>query len=71
MSLCSLEAQMKSGWRMFGLYAGKKIIGFMSLSKENDAFKLHHLAILPEYSHKGFDKQLLDYAKENIKYFNK
>ena len=70
-SLCSLEAQMKSGWRMFGLYAGKKIIGFMSLSKENDSFKLHHLAILPEYSHKGFDKQLLDYAKENVKYFNK
>ena len=54
---------------MYALYAGKKIIGYMSLSKEgDDVFKLHNLAILPEYRHKGFGKLLLDHAKEVVKF---
>ena len=50
------------------LYAGKKIIGYMSLSKESDdAFELHNLAVLPEYRHNGFGKLLLDHAKDVVK----
>lgn len=53
---------------MYALYAGKKIIGYMSLSKEgDDAYELHNLAVLQEYRHKGFGKLLLDYAKEVVK----
>lgn len=55
---------------MFALYAGKKTIGYVSLSKENDhTFKLHNLSVLPEYReyrHKGFGKQLLTFAKEKV-----
>lgn len=66
--LVFLENQMNWGWYMYALYAGKKIIGYMSLSKEgNDVFELHNLAILPEYRHKGFGKLLLDHAKEVVK----
>ena len=66
--LSFLETQKNWGWHMFGLYAGKKIIGYMSLSKESDdVYELHNLAVLPEYRHKGFGKLLLDYAKDTVK----
>ena len=40
----------------------------MSLSKEADkAYELHNLAILPEFRHNGFGKQLLDHAKETVR----
>ena len=68
--LSFLETQMKWGWHMYGLYAGKKIIGYMSLSKQDDnTYELHNLAILPEYRHNGFGKQMLDFAKETVKSF--
>lgn len=53
---------------MYALYAGKKIIGYMSLSKEGDnTYELHNLAVLPEYQHNGFGKLLLNYAKDTVK----
>ena len=69
MPLFFLETQMDWGWRMYGLYAGKKIIGYTSLSKskeEDGNFELHNLAILPEYRHRGFGKRMLDFAKESV-----
>lgn len=66
--LSFLETQMSWGWHMFGLYAGKKMIGYMSLFKENeDTFELHNLAVLPEYRHSGFGKLLIDQAKEVVR----
>lgn len=66
--LSFLETQQNWGWHMYALYAGKKIIGYMSLSKEsNDAYELHNLAVLPEYRHNGFGKRLLDHAKDIVK----
>ena len=53
---------------LISIFAGKKIIGYMSLSKESDdAFELHNLAVLPEYRHNGFGKLLLDHAKDVVK----
>ena len=66
--LSFLETQKNWGWQMYALYAGKKIIGYMSLSKESvDTFELHNLAVLPEYRHNGFGKLLLDHAKDVVK----
>ena len=66
--LSFLESQMSWGWHMYALYAGKKIIGYMSLSKEgDDILELHNLAVLPEYRHNGFGKLLLDYAGDAVK----
>ena len=68
MPLSFLEMQKNLGWKMYALYAGKKIIGYMSLSKESDdVYELHNLAVLPEYRHNGFGKLLLDYAKDAAK----
>lgn len=61
--LSYLQTQKEWGWRMFLLLAGRKIIGYVSLSEEGaGTFELHHLAVLPEYRHKGFGKRLLDHA---------
>lgn len=50
------------------LIPGGKLVGYMSLSKEGeDAYELHNLAVLPEYRHLGFGKQLLEHAKETVK----
>lgn len=65
--LSVLETQLSRGWHMYALYAGKKIIGYMSLSKEEDAFELHNLAVLPEYRHNGFGKLLLNHTKDAVK----
>lgn len=66
--LSFLETQKNWGWQMYALYVSKKIIGYMSLSKESDdAFELHNLAVLPEYRHNGFGKLLLDHAKDVVK----
>lgn len=66
--LCYLEAQMNWRWHMYALYADKKIIGYMSISKESDdIYQLHNLAVLPEYRHNGFGRLLLDYAKDTVK----
>ena len=66
--LCFLETQMNWGWHMYSLYVNKKMIGYMSLSKEgNGIYELHNLAVLPQYRHNGFGKILLDYAKDVVK----
>ena len=53
---------------MYALYAGKKIIGYMSLSQEEEnSLELHDLSVLPEYRHNGFGRLLLDYAKDIVK----
>jgi len=62
-----LETQMNWGWYMFALCLGDRIIGYMSLSKEEDkVFELHNLAVLPEYRHNGYGRILLDYAKKQV-----
>ena len=65
--LSDLETQFDWGWHMFGLFAGKALIGYVSLSVEGDIYTLHNLAVLPEYRHHGFGKQLLDHAKAHAK----
>ena len=67
MPVSFLETQMNWGWYMFALCKGDRIIGYMSLSKEDDTtFELHNLAVLPEFRHHGYGKILLDYAKDKV-----
>jgi len=59
-----LRKLYKLGWRMFGLYDGGRMVGSVALSDEGGGvFMLHHLAVLPEYRHKGYGKMLLDFCK--------
>lgn len=68
MSVEKLQAHLDWGWLMFGLHEDNRLVGYVSLSKEDDnIFELHNLAVLPEYRHKGYGKQLLDFCKSQVK----
>ena len=68
MPIYFLTTQMERGWHMFGLYHENQLVGYMSLSKEGEnVYELHNLAVLPEFRHKGFGKNMLDFAKETAK----
>ena len=68
--LVFLETQMGWGWHMYALRSNSEIIGYMSLSKnDNGYYELHHLCVLPEYRHEGYGKMLLDFAKQTVRSF--
>ena len=65
--LCFLETQAEWGWHMYGLYAEEMMIGYFSLSQENDgAYELHNLAVLPKYRHLGYGGRMLDFSKKIV-----
>jgi len=58
------------GWLMYGLYADNQFIGYVSISKSREAdgaFEIHNVAILPDFRHRGYGKQLLDFCKAKVK----
>lgn len=62
--LSRLKSEYDNGNLMFGLYVNDKIIGFMQLAKYNEEIcRLEKLAVLSEYRHNGFGKELLEYAE--------
>jgi ribosomal protein S18 acetylase RimI-like enzyme len=68
MSVERLQTHFEWNWFMYGLYDTERLVGYVSISKEADgAFEIHNLAVLPEYRHKGYGKQLLDFCKAKIK----
>mgnify|MGYP000867191366 FL=1 len=63
-----LQNQMNWGWQMFVLLTGEKIVGYASLSKEDEnTYELHNLAVLPECRHNGYGRMLLDHIKEKVR----
>ena len=64
MPLEKLQKHFDWGWQMFMLLEENVPVGFYGLSeKENGRFELHNLAVLPEYRHRGYGRQLLEDAK--------
>ena len=63
-----LQHHMELGWLMYGLYDNGRLVGYVSLSNKNDGvYELHNLAVLPEYRHRSYGKQLLDFCKMKAK----
>ena len=63
-----LQTQYSWGWRIYGLFEDEQIIGYASVSKEdNGAYEIHNLAVLPGFRHNGYGKQLLGYCVTKIK----
>ena len=63
--LSRLQNDYNKGNLMFGLYEGDKIIGFMEIAEySNEVCGLEKLAVLPDYRHHSYGKQLLDFAKK-------
>lgn len=68
MKIETLQKRFTDGYQMYGLYEQEKLVGYVSLSiDENNAAELHNLAVLPEYRHKGYGKRLLDHCEKKAK----
>ncbi len=67
-SLTKLRELRKKGVRMFGLFCGNKQVGFAAVEKASDAvYHMEKLAVLPEYRHRGFGKQLIDFVFDYVR----
>ena len=63
-----LQTQYNWGWWIYGLYDGDQIVGYVSISKQDDgAYEIHNLAVLPEHRHKGYGKQFLDFCVVKVR----
>ena len=63
-----LQEHCDSGYLMYGYCLDENIVGYVSLSKQdNNAYELHNLAVLPEYRHFGYGKELLEFCKDKAK----
>lgn len=63
-----LQNQFDKGSLMFGCFYEDKIAGCVSLSKiDNHTYELSNLAVLPEYRHKGYGKELMDFCKTKVR----
>ena len=63
-----LVADLDKGNRMYGLYRGDDMIGFMQLEQGKEgAFILEKLAVLPACRHYGCGKMLLDFAMDTAR----
>lgn len=63
-----LQNQFNKGILMFGYFCDDEIVGYVSLTKiDNLIYELNNLAILPEYRHKGYGTELMDFCKEKVK----
>ena len=58
-----LQNDYNKGHAMFGLYACGRLAGFMQLEKKDEnVYILEKLAVLPENRHRGYGKELIEFA---------
>jgi len=65
-----LQRNLEWGWLMYGLYEGDRLVGYISISESREVdgvYEIHNVAILPDFRHKGYGKQLLDLCKAKVK----
>ncbi|PKM63273.1 MAG: GNAT family N-acetyltransferase [Firmicutes bacterium HGW-Firmicutes-21] len=64
MKMERLRAVFESKCPMFGYFVGTELVGYVSLSKKDDvAYEIHNLAVLPEYRHSGIGSALIEHCK--------
>jgi len=64
-----LQEEWERGISMFGLFEKDKQIGFVALEKSStdSLFYLEKLAVIPDYRHKNYGKELMDFACKFVK----
>lgn len=60
----ALSGKIGPGYFPFGYSIDGRLVGFASLTDVgSNTFELNHLAVLPEYRHRGCGKALLDFCR--------
>ncbi len=67
MPLEKLLNQFENGNPMLLYEYNNKIVGYFSLSINDDSVELNNLSVLPEYRHLGIGKKLINYAVDYSK----
>ena len=63
-----LESVYTDKYYPFGYFLDEKLVGFVAITDNgNDIFEIHNLAVLPEYRHSKYGKELLDFCKTKVK----
>lgn len=66
--LSRLQEDFQNGNLMYGKTVDSKIVGFVQIGNTgNSVWKLYKLAVLPEYRHCGYGKELVEFAVNTIK----
>jgi diamine N-acetyltransferase len=64
----SLEKMKKKGIEMYGAYEGDQCVGFVAIEKAGeDNYYMEKLAVLPEFRHNGYGKELINFVVDSIK----
>ncbi len=62
-----LQKQFSEGCHMFAYIDNQKIVGYFSLTPDgNSRYELNNLAVLPEYRHKGYGKEMITFAIDEV-----
>lgn len=62
-----LRTQYGWGWQILGLYVDEQLVGYASISNEGEgAYEFHNIAVLPEFRHRGYGKQLVDFCVDTV-----
>ena len=75
MPMEKLENFWNWGFLMYGLFeenqkGDKELVGYFSISKDpekEETYVLHNLCVKPQMRKQGYGKQLLDFAKEEVR----
>lgn len=62
-----LLAEYKSGHMFFVSLKDDTFIGVLRLMRRDDHYQIKDIAVLPEYKHKGYGKELIEFAKTKAK----
>lgn len=58
------EDEFDRGYMMYVYMHNNKIVGFLSLCKEENTLHINDIVVLPEYQNQGVGSRLMQYAKE-------
>ena len=62
-----LQKMQEKGIAMLGVFCETKQIGFVAIERnEPTGFYMERLAVLPEYRHKGYGRQIVEFVMEYV-----
>jgi len=67
-TLRQLQEMQRKGLKLFGLFEDNVQVGFVGLEKKKDkVYSLEKLAVMPEYRHKKYGGELIEFAENYVK----